>query len=99
MNLFNITQKSNSLHDFAIKKAKAKRVKITSLYQGELKNVSNLLRGKCPFHKDLHTPNFYIYPETNTWCCFAGCGGGDSISFYMKLKGVDFKQAVKELSK
>ncbi len=27
----------------------------------------------------------------------AGCGGGDIISFWMKLKSVDYKTAVKEL--
>lgn len=99
MNNSNITQLDNILNNFASKKAKAKKVDITSLYTGELKNVGNILKGRCPFHKDIKTPNFCIYPATNSWFCFAGCGGGDNISFYMRFKNTDFKKTVKELSK
>ena len=80
------------------KKAKAKNVSILSLYSGQLKRKGKLLSGRCPFHKDKIHPNFYVYPETNSWYCFAGCGGGDNISFLMKLKNISFKEAVKELA-
>lgn len=82
-------------------KEKAKAVKIESLYPepDKLRNLGNKLRGFCPFHGDRTNPNFFIYLETNTWNCFAGCGGGDSISFFMKLKEVDFKTALKRLAK
>jgi DNA primase len=79
------------------RKLKAKRVKIESLYKGDLKGFGTKLRGICPFHKDTSNPNFFIYTETNTWFCFAGCGGGDVIAFYMKLNNVDFKTTLKEL--
>lgn len=81
------------------KKYKAKKVSLVDLYPFELRQIGNIFKGKCPFHQDINTPNFCIYPETNTWFCFAGCGGGDSIAFYMRYKDVDFKQAVKELTK
>lgn len=80
-------------------KNKAKKVLLVDLYPFELRQVGGVLKGKCPFHEDIKTPNLCIYPETNSWYCFAGCGGGDSISFYMRFKKVDFKQAVKELIK
>lgn len=81
------------------KKTKAKAVKIEDLYKGELKRFGSVLRGLCPFHKDSGTPNFTVYPQTNSCYCFKGCGGGDSIWFYMKLKKVDFKTAIKELAR
>lgn len=82
-------------------KDKAKAVKIENLYPDPsvLKPAGNKLRGFCPFHGDKSNPNFFIYLETNTWHCFAGCKGGDSISFYMKLHDVDFKTALKKLGK
>jgi DNA primase len=82
-------------------KEKAKNVKIEKLYpeSSKLIRTGNKLRGFCPFHGDKSNPNFFIYLETNTWYCFAGCGGGDSILFYMKLKDVDFKTALKKLGK
>lgn len=79
------------------KKAKAKAVKIESLYKGELRQFGVKLRGVCPFHKDTIKPNFFIYTQTNTWFCFAGCGGGDVISFVMKLNDCSFKEAVEKL--
>ena len=54
-------------------------------------------RGLCPFHDDQQA-SFSINPEGNYWHCFAGCGGGSIIDFWMKKQGCDFKQAVKELA-
>lgn len=76
----------------------AKQVSLTLIYSGVLHKVGKTLRGSCPFHNDVKTPNFHIYPKTNSWYCFRGCGGGDVIKFYMILKQVGFKQAVEELS-
>lgn len=79
------------------KKAKAKKVSIESLYKGETRQFGTKLRGVCPFHQDTSNPNFFIYTQTNTWFCFAGCGGGDVISFVMKLHDCSFKEAVEKL--
>lgn len=54
-------------------------------------------RGHCPFHDDQHA-SFSVNVEKNYWHCFAGCGGGSLIDFWMKYKNADFKQAVRELS-
>lgn len=77
---------------------KARKFPIESLYSGELKSTGKTKMGRCPFHNE-ENPSFAIYPETNSWNCFAGCGGGDVISFYMKLHGVDFRVAVAELTR
>jgi len=77
---------------------KAKEFPIQNLYNGQLRKTGKTEMGKCPFHNE-DTPSFAIYPETNTWNCFAGCGGGDVITFYMRLHEVSFGSAVVELTK
>ena len=53
--------------------------------------------GLCPFHDD-HHPSFGVNDAGNYWHCFAGCGGGSVIDFWMKWRGCDFASAVKELA-
>jgi hypothetical protein len=55
-------------------------------------------RGHCPFHDDQNS-SFSINEEENYWHCFAGCGGGSVIDFWMQYKNVDFNEAVKELAR
>lgn len=51
---------------------------------------------KCEIHNE-KTGSFVWYKEKNKFKCF-GCGiYGDVIELYMKLNGVDFKEAVKFL--
>jgi hypothetical protein len=54
--------------------------------------------GKCPFHADEHE-SFAVNDRGNYWHCFAGCGGGSAIDFWMKRQGCDFTTAVTELAK
>ena len=60
-------------------------------------------RGLCPFHDD-NVTSFSVHPEHGYWHCFAGCGAGDQISFYMTYqqrvegKACDFTTAVTELA-
>jgi hypothetical protein len=54
-------------------------------------------RGLCPFHDDQQN-SFAVNAEKNYWYCFAGCGGGSIIDFWMKKQDCDFKQALKELA-
>jgi len=42
-------------------------------------------RGYCPFHEDEHK-SLGINSDRNFWHCFAGCGGGSIIDFYMKWR-------------
>jgi len=52
--------------------------------------------GHCPFHDDKHS-SFGVNKEGNYWQCFAGCGAGSIIDFWMKWNGVDFPTAVRQL--
>ena len=60
-------------------------------------------RGLCPFHDD-KVASFSVNREENYWHCFAGCGAGSIIDFYMlwqqRVEGQpgDFKTAVKDLA-
>lgn len=64
------------------------------------------LKSCCPMPKhagDRDNPNaFQIYDGGMKWKCFTSCpegaNGGDVIAFYMALKEVDFKTAIKELA-
>jgi hypothetical protein len=62
----------------------------------DLRPIASGYIGLCPFHDDT-VPSFGINVKGNYWHCFAGCGGGDIISFWMKMKNCDFKTAVKDL--
>jgi hypothetical protein len=63
----------------------------------DLKPTASGAVGLCPFHDD-HHPSFGVNVEGNYWHCFAGCGGGSVIDFYMKWRKCDFTTAVKELA-
>ena len=66
----------------------------------ELETTGAAIKGtqaKCPFHDDGH-PSFSVNIEENYWHCFAGCGGGSIIDFYMKWNDCDFYTATKELA-
>ncbi len=54
-------------------------------------------RGRCPFHDDVH-PSFSVNFDEGYWHCFAGCGGGSVIDFWMKLHNMTFPEAVSDLS-
>jgi len=51
----------------------------------------------CPFHKDSH-PSFLVSPDKGIAYCFACQTGGDIFSFYQKIEGVDFRQALQDLA-
>ncbi len=51
----------------------------------------------CPFHNDSH-PSFLVSPDKGIAYCFACRSGGDIFSFYQKIEGVDFPQAIRELA-
>jgi hypothetical protein len=38
-----------------------------------------------------------VNAKGNYWNCFAGCGGGDIVSFWMRFKNLDYPNALKDL--
>lgn len=67
---------------------------VIARYSGvQLKLKGRELWGDCPFHADKH-PSFAVNTQKGVWRCWAGCGGGSSADFLMKLKGLSFREAV-----
>jgi DNA primase len=64
----------------------------------ELKPTDTGAVGCCPFHTDQH-PSLGVNREQNYWSCFAGCGGGSVIDFWMKWSKCNFKTALAELAR
>lgn len=61
-------------------------------------NGTGWAQGVCPFHDD-HNKSLSVclVGERGGWRCFAGCGGGDLVGFHTRLRGLDFRAAVREL--
>jgi len=66
-------------------------------FVGQYVELSPNGQGLCPFHDDQHA-SFSVDIEKNYWHCFAGCGGGSIIDFWMEWQDIDFKLAIKEMA-
>lgn len=66
-------------------------------FVGQFVSLATSGRGQCPFHDD-QVASFSVNAQDNYWHCFAGCGGGSVIDFWMRWHKVDFVTAVAELS-
>lgn len=64
----------------------------------ELQQAGKLFKGHCPFHND-RSPSLVVYPETQSWHCFAGCGGGDVFTFVQKINNCGFREAAAQIQK
>lgn len=72
-------------------------VEIVSQYV-QLKKSGRNYFGLCPFHNE-KTPSFSVSPDKQIFHCF-GCGeGGNVYSFLMKIEGLSFPAAVRELAR
>ncbi len=59
--------------------------------------LDNTGRGSCPFHPpDVH-PSFSVNKQSGYWQCFHEQTGGDAISFYARLKGINYRDALADL--
>jgi len=65
----------------------------------ELRRAGRNYTGFCPFHHNVNTPSFVVFPDTQTWRCFSECDdGGDIFSFTMKREGWEFSEALQHLA-
>jgi len=59
--------------------------------------------GSCPFHADGKTKSLIVTPDKGLWNCLGACrnnghpSGGDAIGWVVRLKGISFREAMKEL--
>lgn len=61
-------------------------------------NAAGWAQGRCPFHEDGNASlSVHVTGERGNWRCFASCGGGDMVGFHMRLTGLDFRAAVRDL--
>ena len=65
----------------------------------ELRRTGRNFTGFCPFHHNVNTPSFVVFPDTQTWKCFGECDeGGDLFNFVMKREGWEFAEALRSMA-
>ncbi len=62
-----------------------------------LKRQGRRAVGLCPFHGE-RTPSFSVDPEQGLWYCFGCSEGGSVFNFLMKIEGLSFPQAVRQMA-
>jgi len=72
-------------------------VEVVSSYL-DLKRVGGSFQGLCPFHAE-KTPSFNVNPNRQLFYCFGCNAGGDVFTFLMKMEGLTFIEAAKELGR
>ena len=71
-------------------------VDLISTYVSLTKAGQNF-KGLCPFHSE-KSPSFSVNPTNQYFHCFGCQVGGDAFTFLMKQEGMDFMEALRELS-
>lgn len=62
-----------------------------------LQRVGSRWMAPCPFHQETK-PSFSVDEERGSFYCFGCQASGDLISFYQRINGLDFKDALEQLA-
>ncbi|WP_243546272.1 DNA primase [Pseudodesulfovibrio tunisiensis] len=63
----------------------------------DLKPVSGRWMGACPFHQETK-PSMSVNDEEGFFYCFGCQASGDVIDFYMRINGLEFREALEQLA-
>lgn len=91
------TENSKGVSEDQIHQAQSYPIEQLASLKVKLRKSGKNYVGLCPFHPDKN-PSLFIYPNTNSFYCFACLKGGDAISFVMLLENLKFPEAVKRLT-
>ena len=71
-------------------------VEIVESYGVKLWSIGDgILRGSCPMHKNVNTPSFTVYVNTDSYFCFGEGIGGDAANLLSKMEGISYAEAKK----
>jgi len=73
-------------------------VKVAEMFT-QLEKRGSYFVGLCPLHPEEHH-SFAVYPNPGRrgrWMCFHEYRGGDVVSLYAEIKGISYKEALREL--
>lgn len=62
-----------------------------------LKRSGTSFKGLCPFHGE-KTPSFHVHPDRGFYHCFGCQASGDAITFFMRVEGQTFPEALRQLA-
>lgn len=55
--------------------------------------------GFCPFHENVNTPSFTVYPDQERWICYGCDEKGDVLRFLENIEGVSLREILKKYAK
>lgn len=70
---------------------------VLDFYEIPYKTTGNIVMVNCIFHAGDNTPSMAVYPQTNSFYCFACSQSGTPETIVMKMEGCSYSEAVKKL--